>query len=978
MRVAWKGLQVAARAGWALLAWWLAGPACAENLLQNPGFENGLDGWSGLGAATLSVTMDDVHGGDYALLVSGRDATWQGPVQSLLGRLEPGRSYQVSAWVKLAGGEEQPLGMTVALTDQNGERFINLIDSRGFSDRWVQLTEVFRYQAAEPATRLDLYLQGPAPGVDFLVDDVLVEALPDDWRTDADQRIEAIRKRNLTVRVLDADGNPVPGATVELRQLSRLFPIGTALNASALSQNATYRNYVTAHFNWGVHENAAKWYSNEPQRDVETYADADAVLDWADGHGITMRGHTLFWAPQQWQPSWVPGLSDEDLSGEVTERLEHAVTHFKGRFRHWDVNNEMLHGSFFADRLGEDIRQWMYGRSRELDPDADLFVNEYNVLSGTQADLYALQVRDFLDRGFPIDGIGLQGHFNGVDPWAVKLRLDKMAQLGLPLWVTEFDVKQADENDRADALEALMRTAFSHPAVHGIILWGFWAGAHWRGPDAALVDLDWRVNAAGQRFDELLTEWSSNPSLETGADGLAEARVFHGRYRVRAAGPGGLTATTEVEVNPGGAGLRVDLLLAEGSATPPALVADFGGSGTAAGRFDTPGGVAVDSQDRLVVADALNNRIQICGRTGSCQSFGGAGTEPGQFCNPADVAVDSRDRILVADSCNHRVQVCNDTGACTAFGGPGQFNQPVSVAVDSHDRVVVGDSFHGQVQICDRQGDCDSLGSLVLDPAHFQAGEFGYIQSVAVDEQDRILLTEDIGGDSRKGLHTCYHDACGLTREFGLPRSVAVDRFNRIHVIDDAGLQRCDHAGRCTPVALAPVRAGSSLAFTHGNELVVSDPQEHRVRVYALPSAVLVNAAFNDAWFEPSTAGQGFFVNAFPLIGKVFMGWFTFDLQAPDPGVSAVFGGAGQRWLTALGDLRQNRAELAIELTSGGVLGAAEPSPVQSGFGRVILQFDSCSSGTVSFEIPAIDAWLQVIPIQRVSEDNVALCEALQ
>jgi len=77
--------------------------------------------------------------------------------------------------------------------------------------------------------------------------------------------------------------------------------------------------------------------------------------------------------------------------------------------------------------------------------------------------------------GAEIDGIGVQGHFDeDVEPLVVKARLDNLATLGIPIWVTEYDSKTPDVNKRAENLENLYRIAFSHPAVEGIIMWGFW------------------------------------------------------------------------------------------------------------------------------------------------------------------------------------------------------------------------------------------------------------------------------------------------------------------------------------------------------------------------------------------------------------------------------------------------------------------------------------------------------------------------
>ena len=66
-------------------------------------------------------------------------------------------------------------------------------------------------------------------------------------------------------------------------------------------------------------------------------------------------------------------------------------------------------------------------------------------------------------------------------------RLDTLAQAGLPIWATELDVQAQDENKRADFYEAALRALYGHPAVEGILFWGFWDQAHWRGENAALV-----------------------------------------------------------------------------------------------------------------------------------------------------------------------------------------------------------------------------------------------------------------------------------------------------------------------------------------------------------------------------------------------------------------------------------------------------------------------------------------------------------
>lgn len=44
----------------------------------------------------------------------------------------------------------------------------------------------------------------------------------------------------------------------------------------------------------------------------------------------------------------------------------------------------------------------------------------------------------------------------------------------MPLFITELDVRQNDVSKRAQGYEDIIRLLFSHPNIHGIVIWGFW------------------------------------------------------------------------------------------------------------------------------------------------------------------------------------------------------------------------------------------------------------------------------------------------------------------------------------------------------------------------------------------------------------------------------------------------------------------------------------------------------------------------
>jgi GH35 family endo-1,4-beta-xylanase len=209
-------------------------------------------------------------------------------------------------------------------------------------------------------------MEGPAAGVDFYADDVVVQSY--DWKELANQRIESVRKRDVLLTVVDVEGNPLPGAAVSVNQTRHRFAFGSAINGNI--SNPAYRAFFRTNFQWAVMENESKWYANEPTQGNVTYAVANAITNFCYTNGITLRGHTIFWAVDQFVQSWVTDLSNANLLVALTNRLNSAVNHFKGTFVHWDVNNEMLHGNFFGNRLGNWVNPWMFQHAHALDPNA--------------------------------------------------------------------------------------------------------------------------------------------------------------------------------------------------------------------------------------------------------------------------------------------------------------------------------------------------------------------------------------------------------------------------------------------------------------------------------------------------------------------------------------------------------------------------------------------------------------------------------
>lgn len=347
----------------------------------------------------------------------------------------------------------------------------------------------------------------------------------------------AIEKHRTTLITL----RTAPGASVRVKQTRHHFEFGTAIMNRAFVPNdkmseadqEKYKQVVLENFNSVVHENEMKWYANEREQDKITYAHADAMLEWSQKHGLHTRGHCVYWGRDELVQKWQKDLSDDALRAKLEARAKDYLTHFKGRVSEYDMNNEMLHCHYYSKRLGADIHRQMFEWCRQYDPDATFYVNDYSILSGGQTDNYIKQIDGFIKAGVKLGGIGVQGHFGkSVDAKQVRIKLDKLAQFGLPIKVTEFDANTKDEHAKALALVTLYSTAFAHPSIEGIYMWGFWKKAHWR-PDAAIFNADWSPTLAADYYREMVFErWWTDTTATADEQGVVQVRVFYGKHDI--------------------------------------------------------------------------------------------------------------------------------------------------------------------------------------------------------------------------------------------------------------------------------------------------------------------------------------------------------------------------------------------------------------------------------------------------------------
>jgi len=242
------------------------------------------------------------------------------------------------------------------------------------------------------------------------------------------------------------------------------FLIGVAVAPSSLSGSQSA--LILKHFGSLTAENVMKPALIHPAENRYFWDNADKIVNYAQANGLKMRGHTLLWHKQT--PSWLfkdaagNTVTKEVLLARLKDHITQVVSRYKGKVYAWDVVNEALDDddtNFYRETdwykiCGEEYIAKAFQWAHEADPAALLFYNDYNTeFPGKRDKVYRL-VKQLLDAGVPINGIGLQGHWNIINPSEKELRdaIDKYASLGLKLQITELDVSvySSGQTDPAD------------------------------------------------------------------------------------------------------------------------------------------------------------------------------------------------------------------------------------------------------------------------------------------------------------------------------------------------------------------------------------------------------------------------------------------------------------------------------------------------------------------------------------------------
>ncbi|MFY9153574.1 MAG: endo-1,4-beta-xylanase [Prolixibacteraceae bacterium] len=296
------------------------------------------------------------------------------------------------------------------------------------------------------------------------------------------------------------------------------------------------------YFNYGVSGNSFKWSGIQPQHTAPNYSNFENAVRWTQKAGWDLRAHTLLWGGNDAHsmPDWVRSLpTPKAITDTCKMRVQREVSRYTGIIKEYDVINEPLteHADWLRKTVGDSILWNCFKWAREADPDAKLYINDYNVeYNWGQAVEYRDLIKKIRAMGAPVTGVGIQAHFwdccrPNVDELVKNINI--IAEAGLPMRLTEYDWgTNLTEKQQVDDFVKVLTIAFSHPSVNGMISWGLSDDGAWREKTGFFTATHKPKLAADTLLYYTQKKWATNFDAQITGETPLNFKAFYGDYEI--------------------------------------------------------------------------------------------------------------------------------------------------------------------------------------------------------------------------------------------------------------------------------------------------------------------------------------------------------------------------------------------------------------------------------------------------------------
>ena len=234
------------------------------------------------------------------------------------------------------------------------------------------------------------------------------------------------------------------------------FMIGVAVNQRNVS-NAEQMALINREFNSITAENDMKPEPTEPREGQYNWEGADRIANFCRQNNIKLRGHCLMWHSQIGQWMYNDNPTKEVFYARMKKHIQAIVTRYKDVVYCWDVVNEAISDDPKAEDpyrqspmyklCGDEFIAKAFQYAREADPNALLFYNDYSTVDAHKRERIYNMVKKMKAAGVPIDGIGMQGHYNIYYPTEQQLdsAITRFKEVVDHIHVTELDIRTNEE-----------------------------------------------------------------------------------------------------------------------------------------------------------------------------------------------------------------------------------------------------------------------------------------------------------------------------------------------------------------------------------------------------------------------------------------------------------------------------------------------------------------------------------------------------